>query len=105
MGERLLYNNGIYYCGQGIKDVMSTIRTWTLSEDEGKSVETHFKKFQEYVQPKQNPVFSWYKFNNEIQGAQPVDSLRTVYTAMLKMTWYEIGLSLVLTQPRCERDP
>jgi hypothetical protein len=25
------------------------------------------------VQPKQNPVFSRYKFNNEIQGAQPVE--------------------------------
>lgn len=64
----------LLWAGDKGRDVFNT---WTLTEEEGKSLETHFKKFQDYVQPKQNPVFSRYKFNNETQGAQPVEQYIT----------------------------
>ena len=47
--------------------------TWKLTEDEKKSLEAHFKKFKEHVQPTLNPVFARYKYNNEVQGTQSIE--------------------------------
>lgn len=58
--------------------------TWTLSEDEGKPLEVNFKKFQEYVQPKHNSVFSRYIFNNKTQGTRPVEQYITQLRRLAK---------------------
>ena len=42
--------------------------TWTLTDDEQKSLETLFKKFEDYVKPKSNKVFNRYKFLCKKQG-------------------------------------
>ena len=44
---------------------------------DSKKLSKHYEKFQEYIQPKQNPVFSRYKFNNEIQGSRPMEQFVT----------------------------
>ncbi|XP_062610827.1 uncharacterized protein K02A2.6-like [Saccostrea cucullata] len=49
--------------------------TWTLSNDNKKKLDTYYKRFKAYVQPKLNPVFSRFKFNNEVQGQQSIEQL------------------------------
>ena len=40
--------------------------------DDRKKLEPYYKQFKVHVQPKLNPIFDWFKFNNYVQGAQPV---------------------------------
>ena len=42
--------------------------TWKLSEDDKKSLKSHYDKFLAYVQPKTNSLLSRCKFRHEIQG-------------------------------------
>lgn len=71
----------LLWAGEKGRDVYNT---WTLSEDEGKPLEVNFKKFQDYVQPKHNPVFSRYIFNNETQGTRPVEQYITHLRLLVK---------------------
>ena len=60
----------LIWIGDKGRDVYNT---WKLTEDEKKSLEAHFKKFKEHVQPTLNPVFARYKYNNEVQGTQTIE--------------------------------
>ena len=52
--------------------------TWTdISADDRKKLERHYKQFKDHVQPKLNPIFARFKFNNCVQGAQPVEQFIT----------------------------
>ena len=51
--------------------------TWILTNDEKKDLDLHYRKFKEHVQPKLNPIFSRYKFNNEVQGSDSIDAFVT----------------------------
>lgn len=44
--------------------------TWTLTDDERKSLDTVYTKFETYVKPKSNVIFSTYKFQCKKQGEQ-----------------------------------
>ena len=59
----------LIWAGEKGRDIFNT---WILSQVDSKKLSKHYEKFQEYVQPKQNPEFSRYKFNNEIQGSRPM---------------------------------
>jgi hypothetical protein len=52
--------------------------TWTdLSEEDAKKLEKYFDQFRAHVRPKLNPIFGRYKFFNEIQGEDSIDSYIT----------------------------
>lgn len=55
--------------------------TWELSDDDKKKLDTYYKKFQDYVEPKTNKVFARYQFQCKVQspeetGEQFITSLR-----------------------------
>ena len=47
-------------------------QSWTLTNEEKKKLET-YKKIQKHVQPKRNPVFARFQFNNEQQGEDTIE--------------------------------
>ncbi|XP_014667306.1 PREDICTED: uncharacterized protein LOC106808905, partial [Priapulus caudatus] len=51
--------------------------TWSVSEDDEKKLSTYYESFQSYIQPKLNPIFARYKFNNEVQREQSVEQFIT----------------------------
>lgn len=52
--------------------------TWTgMTNDEKKKLEPHYKRYLAHVQPKLNPIFARFKFNNENQGASTVEQFVT----------------------------
>lgn len=51
--------------------------TLTLTNEERKKVNDICTAFQNHVQPKSNPVFARYKFNNEVQGDSSVEQFVT----------------------------
>ena len=52
--------------------------TWTnISEQDSKKLETYYKRFKDHVQPKLNPIFARYKFNNEVQNQDSIDAFVT----------------------------
>ena len=61
------------WIGDKCRDVYNT---WTLTKDE-KKLDTYYQRFKAYVQPKLNPVFSRFKFNNEVQGQQSIEQFVT----------------------------
>ena len=40
-------------------------------------METYYKRFKDHVQPKLNPIFARYKFNNEVQNQDTIDAFVT----------------------------
>ena len=42
-----------------------------------KKLETYYKRFKDHVQPKLNPIFARYKFNNEVQNQDTIDAFVT----------------------------
>ncbi|KAK3101540.1 hypothetical protein FSP39_004320 [Pinctada imbricata] len=54
--------------------------TWTLTNDEKKSLDTLYAKFKAYVEPKSNRVFSRYKFQCIVQS--DTDSCEQFITAL-----------------------
>ena len=48
-----------------------------ISEDDGKKLKTYYDRFQGYVQPKLNPVFTRYKFNNVVQKSDTTEQFVT----------------------------
>jgi hypothetical protein len=70
--ERIAYV--LLWIGDKGRDVY---QTWQLSDEENKSLEAHYKRFQTYVQPKLNSVFARFRFYNEVQGADSIDKFIT----------------------------
>lgn len=53
-------------------------KTWTgISEADAKKLDTFYSRFKTHVQPKLNPIFARYRFNNEIQGTDSIDAFVT----------------------------
>ncbi|XP_053403234.1 uncharacterized protein K02A2.6-like [Mercenaria mercenaria] len=52
-------------------------QTWVISNAEAKKLNTFYKRFKSYVQPKLNPIFARYKFFNEVQGSDSFDAFLT----------------------------
>lgn len=65
----------LLWVGEKGRDVYNT---WTgISEADAKKLNTYYDKFKNYVQPKLNPIFARYKFNNELQGSSSIDQFVT----------------------------
>ena len=52
--------------------------TWTDLDtpekaDDRKKLKTFYDRYKTQVQPKLNPIFARYKFNNEVQGAGTIE--------------------------------
>jgi hypothetical protein len=60
----------LIWVGDKGRDVYNT---WTSTNEEKKVLNTYYTRFMQYVQPKLNPVFSRFKFNNEVQGQQSIE--------------------------------
>ena len=58
--------------------------TLTLTNDQRKDVSEICKAFDTPVQPKANPVFARYKFNNEVQGDNSIEQFVTRLKVMSK---------------------
>ncbi|XP_060593701.1 uncharacterized protein LOC132748167 [Ruditapes philippinarum] len=52
-------------------------RTWDLSAEDAKKLNTYYVKYKDHVQPKLNPIFARYQFMNEIQGSDSIDAFVT----------------------------
>ena len=65
----------LLWIGQQGRDVY---KTWTgISEENAKKLETYYTRFKNHVQPKLNPIFARYCFNNEVQGSDSIDAFVT----------------------------
>lgn len=65
----------LLWIGEKGRDVHAT-RTG-ISATDAKKLETYNMKFKDHVQPKLNPIFARYKFNNEIQNQDTIDAFLT----------------------------
>ena len=54
----------LLWIGEKGRDVHAT---WRIEAGGAKKLETYYKLFKDHVQPKLNPIFARYKFNNEMQ--------------------------------------
>lgn len=78
-GENRTRESGIPFnlgwFGEKGRDIRAT---WTdiRKEDTGK-IETYYQRFQDYVQPKLNPVMTQYQIFNEIQGGDSIEQYVT----------------------------
>ena len=54
-------------------------KTWTgiTDADAKKKMDTYYGRFKNHVQPKLNPIFVRYRFNNEVQGSDSIDAFVT----------------------------
>ena len=53
-------------------------KTWTgISDGDAKKLKTYYDRFKSHVQPKLNPIFARFRFNNEVQGTDNIDSFIT----------------------------
>ncbi|XP_053394473.1 uncharacterized protein LOC128555628 [Mercenaria mercenaria] len=52
-------------------------KTLVLTADQKKSVKATADAFEKHVQPKSNPVFARFKFNNEVQGENTMEQFIT----------------------------
>ncbi|MCG7879803.1 MAG: hypothetical protein N0C90_26270, partial [Candidatus Thiodiazotropha endolucinida] len=65
----------LLWVGDKGRDVYNT---WTgITDEEAVLLETYYTKFKNYCQPKLNPIFARYKFNNEVQGSSSIDQFVT----------------------------
>ena len=62
---------------------------FTFTEAEKDKLEPIYSKFKDYAQPKLNPIFARYKFNNEIQEAQTFEQFVTKLRTVIKDCGYE----------------
>jgi len=65
----------LLWIGDKGRDVFNTWQN--ISEDDGKKLKTYYDRFQGYVQPKLNPVFARYKFNNVVQKSDTTEQCVT----------------------------
>lgn len=64
----------LLWVGETGRDIYNT---WELSEDDKKSLDEHFTRFRNHVQPKKNSIFARYKFNEVRQGSESVEQFVT----------------------------
>lgn len=65
----------LLWVGEKGRDIRNT---WTdISDEECNTLEVYYSKYQSYVQPKLNPIFARYKFNNEVQGISSIEQFVT----------------------------
>ena len=64
----------LLWIGKKGRDIYKTL---PLSEDDRKTFSAIGKAFKEHVQPKSNPVFHRFKFNNEVQGENTMEQFIT----------------------------
>ena len=55
----------LLWIGDTGRDILNT---WTI-DDEAKRLNALYERYARHVQPKLNPVFARFKFNNEVQEA------------------------------------
>lgn len=72
--EPILCSYLMLWVGDKGRDIFNT---WNLSADDSKKLNKYYEHFQAYVQPKLNPVFARYKFNNQVQGDATFDQFVT----------------------------
>ena len=67
--------------------------TWAnMTADDRKKLEPHYKRFKDHVQPKLNPILARFKFNNCVQGAQPVEQFITQLRVLAEDCNYGVGV-------------
>lgn len=71
----------LLWIGEKGREIYNTL---TLTADECKSVKQICQAFEKHVQPKSNPVFSRYKFNNEMQGGSSIEQFLTKLKVLAK---------------------
>ena len=64
----------LLWIGDTGRDIFNT---WTIPEDEAKCLNVLYEQYARHVQPKLNPVFARFKFNNKVQGSNTVDQFIT----------------------------
>lgn len=65
----------LIWVGEKGRDIRAT---WTdIREEDAGKLETYYQRYQDYVQPKLNPVMARFKFFNEIQGGDSIDQYVT----------------------------
>lgn len=65
----------LLWVGEKGRDVHAT---WSgISEADSKKLKTYYDRFKAHVQPKLNPIFARYKFNNEVQNQDTIDAYIT----------------------------
>ena len=42
--------------------------TWTITEDQGKKLDTYYNRYKAYITPKANPIYARYRFNVKMEG-------------------------------------
>ena len=72
--ESILCKYLLLWIGDKGRDVFNT---WEISAEDAKKLQTFYDKFKSYVQPKLNPVFARYKFNNIIQNSDASEKFVT----------------------------
>lgn len=55
----------LLWVGEKGRDIHNT---WTLTEDESKTLKAYYDRYEAYVMPKSNVIFARYKFNEKVQG-------------------------------------
>ncbi|XP_062576025.1 uncharacterized protein K02A2.6-like [Saccostrea cucullata] len=65
----------LLWIGEKGRDIYNTFPAF--SNDDMKKLQPHYDRFLRYVQPKLNPIFARYKFNNEVQGTNTFDQFVT----------------------------
>ena len=81
-GEVVKVQYLLLWIGDKGRDIYNT---WTdLSDADAKKLEPYYTRFQNYVQPKLNPIFGRYKFNNEIQGTNSFELFVTRLKTLAK---------------------
>ena len=71
----------LLWVGEKGREIYNTL---TLTNDQRKDVSEICKAFETHVQPKSNPVFAQYKFNNEVQADNSIEQFVTRLKVMSK---------------------
>ncbi|KAK0141090.1 hypothetical protein N1851_021892 [Merluccius polli] len=56
----------LLWVGEKGRDIYNT---WTLTADDARELKTYYERYEAYVLPKKNTIFSRYKFHEKVQGA------------------------------------
>ena len=100
LGEEAKVSFLLIWVGEKGRDIRNT---WTLSDKEGKRLQTFYCKFEAYVTPKSNEVFACYKFQARVQAeGEPFENFVTDLKLLVKdcsypedEKWFVIVLCLV----------
>ena len=82
LGEEAKVSFLLIWVGEKGRDIRNT---WTLSDKEGKRLQTFYCKFEAYVTPKSNEVFARYKFQAQVQAeGEPFENFVTDLKLLVK---------------------